>query len=114
MMTVQPHIEEITEEGIVFSLQEDCATEYKRRKSLRRRSSDVRVEILQNGVLFSEFSQTSRFIVSHRNIDESFAAFRYLNAEERVTLIMKNRTISSTRERADNGHRRTTDKNVHH
>ena len=92
MMSVQPIVEEITEEGIVFSLQEDCATEYARRKSLRRRSADVRAEILQNGVLLS--GVLSDFNGSSFRIElsaESCAVFRYLNAEEQVTLIMKKR-----------------------
>jgi hypothetical protein len=92
MMSVQPLVEEITEEGIVFSLQEDCATEYARRKSVRRRSAGVRAEILQNGVLLSgvltDFSGSS-FCIDIAA--ESFAAFRYLNAEEQVTVIMKKR-----------------------
>jgi hypothetical protein len=90
MTTVQPEVQEFTEEGIVFSLGEECAIEYSRRKSVRRRSTGVNAEVLQNGVLFSgvlrDFSGVSFSIAIP---EEAFASFRYLNPGEPVMFLLK-------------------------
>jgi len=94
MTSVQPLVGEITERGIVFSLQEDGATEYARRKSLRRRSAGLKVEILQSGVLLSgtlvDYSSVSFRIAVP---SESFASFRYLNSDEPVMLLLKKKDV---------------------